>query len=71
MTVTHTFRVEGMRCGGCGLLVDDAVEDLPGVRTSTTSVRAGRTVVEAGAEVDPGRIAAAITAAGYPATRVA
>ncbi len=36
-TATYTFRVEGMHCGSCALLIDDALEDLPGVRSTLTS----------------------------------
>ncbi|WP_018504941.1 heavy-metal-associated domain-containing protein [Parafrankia discariae] len=43
---THTFRVEGMHCGSCSLLIDDALEDLPGVRSTQTVLRQGRTTVE-------------------------
>ncbi|MFP5377090.1 MAG: heavy-metal-associated domain-containing protein [Acidimicrobiia bacterium] len=28
---TTELRVDGMHCASCGMLIDDAVEDLPGV----------------------------------------
>jgi copper chaperone len=67
-TVTHTFRVDGMHCGSCGLLIDDVVEDLDGVTRSQTTAKTGRAVVE----LDPQRCApddvlAAIQEAGYRA----
>lgn len=43
---THTFRVEGMHCGSCSLLIDDALEDLPGVRSTQTALKQARTTVE-------------------------
>ena len=43
---TYVFRVEGMHCGSCALLVDDALEDLPGVLSTTTTVKQGRSTVE-------------------------
>ncbi|MEX5712159.1 heavy metal-associated domain-containing protein [Parafrankia sp. FMc6] len=43
---THTFRVEGMHCGSCSLLIDDALEDLPGVRAAQTALKQARTTVE-------------------------
>ncbi|CAI7977347.1 MULTISPECIES: heavy-metal-associated domain-containing protein [Parafrankia] len=43
---THTFRVEGMHCASCSLLIDDALEDLPGVRSTRTTLKQGRTTVE-------------------------
>ncbi|MER7007160.1 heavy-metal-associated domain-containing protein [Dactylosporangium sp. NPDC000555] len=51
-TATMTFQVEGMHCGSCGLLIDDTLEDLPGVSASTTSVRTGRTTIT----LDPARV---------------
>jgi copper chaperone CopZ len=63
------FAVEGMHCASCGLLIDDVVEELPGVVSSATDVRAGRTVVTLaeGASVDPVTVAEAISEAGYTA----
>lgn len=62
------FEVTGMHCTSCGLLVDDAVEDVPGVTSSTTDVRAGRTTVETAApDIDPSTIHRAITTTGYTA----
>ncbi|MDT3446921.1 heavy metal-associated domain-containing protein [Pseudofrankia sp. BMG5.37] len=43
---THTFRVEGMHCGSCALLIDDALEDLPGVGSTQTTLKQGRTTVD-------------------------
>ena len=62
------FAVSGMHCASCGMLIDEAVEELDGVASCTTDVRRGRTTVR----LDPGRatteaVAAAITAAGYTA----
>lgn len=61
------FTVTGMHCTGCGLLIDDEVEELAGVVASATGVRAGRTVVDADRAVDPAAVIAAIAAAGYTA----
>lgn len=66
---TLVFAVEGMHCASCGLLIDDFVEELPGVTSSATHVPSGRTVVGLadGAAVDSAAIAAAIAEAGYRA----
>lgn len=63
------FAVEGMHCASCGLLIDDFVEDVPGVASSATDIRAGRTVVTLaeGASVDPVTVTEAISEAGYTA----
>jgi copper chaperone len=77
MTRRYTFQVDGMSCGSCGLLVDDAVEDLPGVRRAKTSARTRTCTVEvepAGELGDPDAaakaIALAIGRAGYHAELV-
>jgi copper chaperone len=58
--------IEGMHCGSCGLLIDDELEELPGVRSAATDARTGRSVVrlEEGAEVDGAALVAAVEAAG-------
>ncbi|MBT2450395.1 cation transporter [Streptomyces sp. ISL-43] len=55
-----------MHCTSCGLLIDDELEEIPGVRSSSTDVRAGRTVVrlEEGAEVDAAVLVTAVQKAG-------
>lgn len=65
--------VAGMHCASCGLLVDDVVEDLPGVARSATDVTAGRTLVTLaeGAVVEPRVVAEAIAELGYSAHPVA
>lgn len=67
-TTTYTFRVEGMHCGSCALLIDDALADLPGVRSTQTSVRQGRSIVEVDTtQSTPNDILAAISDLGYTA----
>lgn len=69
MTIeTRTFTVAGMHCASCALLIDDALADLPGIRSSETSRRRGRSIVE----LDPGRaddrdVLATIEELGYRA----
>lgn len=62
-----------MHCASCGLLIDEVLDDLPGVARSATDVTAGRTVVTpaAGAVVEPRVMAEAITELGYTARHVA
>ncbi|MFJ8814825.1 heavy-metal-associated domain-containing protein [Amycolatopsis thermoflava] len=69
-TTTHVFRVEGMHCGSCALLIDDALEDLPGVHDTQTSMKAGSATVELDlARSSPEDVIAAITELGYQATQ--
>jgi copper chaperone CopZ len=70
-TTTHTFRVEGMHCGSCALLIDDALEDLPGVHSTQTTMKHGRSTVELDASrTSPQEVIAAIEDLGYRATAV-
>jgi copper chaperone len=46
MTTTYVFQVDGMHCGSCALLIDDTLEDLPGVRSTQTTRKQGRSTVE-------------------------
>jgi copper chaperone len=65
------FEVEGMHCSNCGILIDECVEELQGVRSSRTKVRKGMTLVELEASaVPPEVIAAAISDLGYRARPV-
>ena len=67
-TSTYSFTVTGMHCGSCGMLIDETLEEIPGVHRSQTSVRAGRTIVDVDPAIaDPQTLAAAISAAGYAA----
>ncbi|MGA5215237.1 cation transporter [Streptomyces cinereoruber] len=68
-----TLLIEGMHCTSCGLLIDDELEDVDGVRAATTDVRTGRSVVrlDEGADVDSAVLVAAVEAAGDYTARVA
>lgn len=60
------FAVEGMHCSSCGILVDEALEELDGVVSSSTSVRRGRVVVQFDpSRTSPRELAAAIVDLGY------
>jgi Cu+-exporting ATPase len=41
-----TFHIVGMHCTSCSLLIDQAVEEIPGVMSSQTSYAKGQTVVK-------------------------
>lgn len=65
---TLTWQISGMHCSSCSILIDEAVEDLDGVLSSSTSLRQRLTTVT----YNPTRcaadqIAAAIVEAGYQA----
>lgn len=66
MADKQILAVTGMHCASCGLLIDEALEDLPGVVSSSTDMRREVTTVE----YDPGQtslevITAEIAGLGY------
>ncbi len=67
--MSRRYRITGMHCASCGLLVDDTLEDIPGIASSSTDARSGSAVIdlEPGATVDHDVVIAAITALGYAA----
>lgn len=68
-TATHVFRVEGMHCGSCALLIDDTLEDLPGVHRTQTTTKTGHTTVELDTtQTSPDTVITAISELGYRAT---
>lgn len=63
---TIVLAISGMHCASCGMLIDEAVEDLPGVRGSRTDMKAERTTVDLdGSGAGPAEVVAAIEAEGY------
>jgi len=65
---TMTWQVSGMRCSSCSILIDENVEDLEGVTSSSTSLKKEVTTVTFDtSRCDPAQIAAAIIGAGYQA----
>lgn len=66
---THVFEVSGMHCGSCALLIDDALEDLPGVLGTQTTVKQGRATVELDlSRSSPDDVVRAIEELGYQAS---
>jgi len=62
------FEIEGMHCSSCGMLIDEALEEIEGVASSRTHVRRRRTVVVLSDEaLSPGRVEQAIADLGYGA----
>src|SRR5688572_7325920 len=62
------LNVQGMTCASCVAHVEKAARKLPGVESVSVNLARGRAVVRFDPhQVDPRRIADAITGAGYPA----
>ncbi|MBE1575391.1 heavy-metal-associated domain-containing protein [Amycolatopsis roodepoortensis] len=69
-TETVIFQVDGMHCGSCALLVDDALEDLPGVLSTQTTVKKGISTVELDSDRSSVEdVVEAIEGLGYRASR--
>jgi len=65
---TYTFRVEGMHCASCGMLIDEVLEELEGVLCTQTSVRTATSTVRADPQrCRPEQVVAAIAELGYQA----
>ncbi|CAM4339456.1 heavy metal-associated domain-containing protein [Nocardia ninae] len=70
-TSTHEFRIDGMHCASCALLVDDTLDDLPGVRNTQTTMKKGHTTVELDTgTTTPADVIDTIEKLGYTATLV-
>jgi P-type Cu+ transporter len=64
-----TITVDGMNCASCVAHVEKAAKKLAGVESASVSLAGGRAMVRFDpGQVEPGRIAQAITNAGYPST---
>ena len=62
----QVIHIDGMHCGSCALNVDDALEELDGVKRSTTSYARSRAKVDYDPDrVTLERITAAVAALGY------
>ena len=65
---TMTWQVTGMHCSSCSILIDEAVEELDGVASSTTSLKKKLTTVTFDStRCEPVQITATIVEAGYTA----
>jgi copper chaperone len=70
-TNTRSWKIEGMHCASCSILIDEVVEELAGVHSSSTSRKGNRATVTFDPSVcPPERIVTAIEDAGYSARPV-
>ena len=60
-----TIEVSGMHCAACGLLIDDVMLDVDGVRTSVTDTRSGCCRVTVDDGVEDAALLGAVIEAGY------
>ncbi len=62
---TVTIEIAGMHCPSCTILVDDCLEDVDGVVSSTTDLRTGCCTAVVGDSVSDADVLMAVTEAGY------
>ena len=67
---TNEYLVTGMTCGHCETSVREEVGEIPGVDSIEVSAATGKLVVSSAGELDDAQVLAAVTEAGYSATRV-
>jgi copper chaperone len=65
---TTNYTVSGMKCPHCVATVRDTLSRIPGVTSVEVDLDGGTATVEGNA--DPGIVADALTAAGFPAQAV-
>jgi Cu+-exporting ATPase len=68
MTSTLVLTIEGMHCGSCALLIDDALADVPGVLSANTSSKHRRATIVHDNRATRAHLIAAIADLGYDAT---
>lgn len=65
MSVTSTYRVDGMTCDHCARSVREEVSGVPGVVDVDIDVPTGRVTVTSEEELDAAVVRAAVESAGY------
>jgi copper chaperone len=69
--IQHVLAISGMHCASCGILIDDALEELPGVLSARTDVRSETTTVQLdGSQTSLDQVLAAVAGEGYAATLI-
>ncbi|KVT64026.1 copper-transporting ATPase [Burkholderia ubonensis] len=63
--------IGGMTCASCAGRVEKALSNVPGVARASVNLATERATVHGAAPLDPAALIAAVTAAGYRASRVA
>jgi len=67
-TTTTTIAVRGMHCSSCAILIDETLEEIPGVASASTNLRQECTTVEYDpSRTTPDALVAEIIELGYTA----
>jgi copper chaperone CopZ len=67
--ITTEYDVTGMTCGHCEMSVREEVAEVAGVDGIEVSAQSGKLVVTSAAPVDDDAVLAAVSEAGYSASR--
>ena len=67
--ITTEYDVAGMTCGHCEMSVREEVAEVAGVDGIEVSAQSGKLVVTSAAPVDDDAVLAAVSEAGYSASR--
>jgi copper chaperone CopZ len=67
--ITTEYDVTGMTCGHCEMSVREEVAEVAGVDGIEVSAQSGKLVVTSAAPVDDAAVLAAVSEAGYSASR--
>ena len=65
MSITNTYKVEGMTCGHCVAAVTEELSKLDGVSDVDVDLGTGRVTIESNHPIDSADVAAAVDEAGY------
>ena len=69
--VKKTYRVEGMHCSNCPMVVESIEDDLPGIKQVSASYQKGQMVVEFDESlVSEAEILSAVEKKGYHAEKM-
>jgi copper chaperone CopZ len=69
--VKNTYRVEGMHCSNCPMIVESIEDDLPGIKQVSASYQKGQMVVEFDESlVSEAEILSAVEKKGYHAEKM-
>lgn len=68
--MTKKISIEGMTCSHCAMHVEEALKEVCGVKSVKVDLAGKSATVELAHEVDDAKLKAAVTEAGYEATKI-
>ncbi len=68
--MTKKVFIEGMTCGHCARHVEEALNEISGIKSARVDLQAKVAVIELAHDVEDEKIKAAVEDAGYKATNI-